>query len=218
MKKIFILLLMLVLLSACTVHPIGSTSIKSSSASSKTSSSMPDNSPVDKAYSFSEVDALYGPGPFSLNDLAKIFGEPESIYGYRFDGGAFAINIQFNDVVFDLVANNGEKLNLIKDDSKPPNYFIVTESDKSVRMKPLNSCIIGGKWTLPRNMKIGDSRDKLTKAYNGDTGQENTDEGELEVSYDYGQSGKIAYTFLTYEPDAGLVSVAITWYDSKILE
>ena len=207
------MLLALVLLSACAVQPGGSTSIESLSDVS----SVADNSTVDKGYSFSDVDSLYGPDAFSVNELSEIFGEPTFLGGYRFQGGAFALNVRFEDIMFDLVANNGEQLNyIIKDDSMSPSGFgryAITESDRSVRMKPLCSWVSGENWPLPRNMKIGDSRDKLTGAYNGDEGLENTAEGQLSVSYDYGQSGYISYIFYNDK----LESVSITWYDAEVL-
>ena len=210
MKKIVIILLALTLLSSCT----------SSKTSSSNISAIIENSSSKKTYSFSEVDVLFGLGSFSVNDLVKVFGEPSFIDGYRWDGGAFAVNVQFNDIVFDLVANKGEELNfIVKDDlatSGSYGRYTVTESDKSVRMKPLNSCIIGKNWPLPRNIKIGDSRNKLTNAYNGDKGKKEILGGELTIFYDYGQSGNIAYVFSISKPTV-LDRVEIMWYDSNIL-
>jgi len=223
MKNIFIVIvvsLALLLLSACVTEPNNSNSNESLSESSAVLASIISSEDVSsstsKKYSFSEIDTLYGPDAFSVNDLAKIFGEPEFIGGYRWGDGAYAINVRFEDIQFDLVANNGEKLNfIVKDDNASYDFrkYTVTESDKSVRMKPLISWISSNKWSLPRGMKIGDSRSKLTVAYNGDTGQENAAEGQLSVSYNYGESGHIAYIFY----DDKLDSVSIMWYDINLL-
>jgi len=203
MKKIIIMLLTLILLCSCATQP--------------DDSSVVDTPMANKGYSFSEIDILYGPGPFSVNELAEIFGEPTFLTGYHSRDGVSALCVSFKDIQFDLIANNGEELSYALTNDPPPvsdssGFCSVEESDKSVRMKPICSWVSGEKWPLPRNMKIGDSREQLTHAYNGDMGQENTAEGQLAVAYGYGQSGYIAYIFY----DDKLNSVSITWYDGNI--
>jgi hypothetical protein len=219
MKKIIVMLLALLLLSSCVSQPNGSTPTGSDiSASEQTVVST-------EPYSFSEVNTLFGPGPFSVNELAEVFGEPTFIGGYysEKDGenGFFVLNALFKDVIIDLAANNGEKLNfIVKDDSKSPisyDKYQVTNSDREVRMKPQTISIFGGNWELPRKMNFGDSINELYNAYNGNKGKESITQGQFMVFYNYGESGRITYEFGTDAIDDTiykLEQVTIEWYDA----
>jgi hypothetical protein len=218
MKVIIVLLLALLLLSSCVSQPNGSTPTKSDiSASEQTIV-------TTEPYSFSEVNTLFGPGPFSVNELAKVFGEPTFIDGYysEKDGknGFFILSALYKDIYIVLAANNGEKLNfIVKDDSKSPtsyDKYQITNSDREVRMKPQAISIFGGNWDLPRKMKFGDSINVLYDAYNGNKGKERIAQGQFMVSYNYGESGRITYEFGTDAIDSSnkLEGVSIEWYDA----
>lgn len=175
-------------------------------------------------YSFSDVNTPFGPGPFSVNELTEIFGEPTFVGGYysEEDGenGFFVLCVLYKDVKVDLAANNGEKLNfIVKDDSKSPisyDRYQVTNSDKEVRMKPQIISIFGGDWVLPRKMNFGDSIELLYNAYNGNKGKERIAQGQLLISYKYGDSGTITYVFGIDEVEDTfykLEQVTIEWYN-----
>ena len=214
MKKVFLLFFIFLLLSSCA----GTLNGDDFSQSSGSTSEQPVIS--TEPYSFSEVNTLFGPGPFSVNELVEIFGDPTFLDGYY--GGYyndkndfFVISIVFTDVMFDLAANNGEKLNLIKDDSRLPydnNYYKLTDSDREVRLKPQSMGVSGGDWILPRKMKFGDSIDVLYNVYDGNKGKEKYVEGRFMVSYDYGESGRITYEF--HDTTYKLEQVTIEWYDA----
>lgn len=236
MKKIIVLLLIITLLSACETQPNGSAPTESSNPAVEASCvpQTPNPSPTElndlavespspnKRYSFSEVDPLYGPDSFSVDELTKIFGEPTFLIGYCFQNYAFALNVRFEGVMFDFVANNGEVLSyaLAHDPQTLPygsDMYVVSESDKAVCMNPLCTRIRSEIWPLPRNMKIGDSLDKLYDAYDGDKGRKEIAEGSLMVFYDYGETGHIVYIFSDEGEDSTLAEVSITWYDISLL-
>ena len=215
----------LLLLSACAPPLNVSTSTQPSISTSSqtavsTEPSLTDNVYLEnEPYSFSEVNPLFGPGPFSVNELAKIFGVPDFIGGYFSEEGGengfFVLNARFENIMFDLAANNGEELNfIIKNDSVIGGYdkYEVTDSDKEVRMKPQVIGVWGGNWALPRKMNFGDSIEALYNAYNGNKGKEKVVEGRFMVSYDYGESGRITYEF--DENIYTLEQVTIEWYNA----
>lgn len=218
MKKHIIWISLVLLLSSCTSTstegvPTSDQTIISSDPSVVTS----DQTVVStEPYSFSEVNPLFGPGPFSVNELVEIFGEPTLLSGhYNGENNFFVVSAVFEDVMFDLAANNGENLNFMKNDTSPStsNRYEVTDSDREVRMKPQIISVSGGNWELPRKIKLGDSRETLYEAYDGNKGKEQTAQGQFLVSYDYGESGRIIYHFYTDAIDK-LVQVTIEWYDS----
>jgi hypothetical protein len=214
MKVIIVLLLALLLLSSCV-------SQNNSSTPTESDISVSEQIIVSKEpYSFSEVNTLFGPGPFSVNELAKVFGEPYSIGGYYSEKGYFVLSVGYNDMCIELAANNGEKLNfIVKDNSASPistDKYQVSNSDRDVRMKPRFIYISGGNFELPRKIKFGNSINDLYNAYNGNKGKQCIDEGSFLVSYNYGESGSITYAFETEEIDSSnkLKEVMIEWYDA----
>ena len=222
------MLLVFLLLSSCASQP-NSFTLTGSAVSTLEQTAVSTEPPFmdNEPYSFSEVNTLFGPGPFSVNELAKIFGEPNFISGYysEEDGenGFFVLNATFENIMFDLEANNGEKLNfIIKDDSESPisyGRYEVTDSDKEVQMKPRSTSVLGGNWALPRKINFGDSIEAIYKAYNGNKGKERDDgQGQFTVSYDYGESGRITYEFDFNSEYTDVIDelkgVSIEWYDA----
>lgn len=214
MKKtilLFLALLLLLLPSCVATRPNDVVSSESTS----------DQSIVcDEPYSFSEVNPVFGPGPFSVNELADIFGEPTFVGGYYNEKkGCFGLNVLFNDVMYDFEANNGEELNFIVNDNPNPSIsydkYKVTSSDLDVQMKPRIVGVFGGNWELPRGIHFGCSREELYNAYNGNKGKERTAQGQFEVSYNYGETGRITYSFYDEEGKIDeLADFAIEWYDA----
>lgn len=222
MKIVIVLLLTLLLLSSCVSQPNISTPTVSEIPTSE-ESIVP-----TEPYSFSEVNSLFGPGPFSVNELVKVFGKPTSLYGYYSEAdsknGYFGLFVTYKDIYIDLAANNGEKLNfIIKDDSKPLysyERYQVTDSDRDVRMKLRSISICVENFELPRNIKLGCSINELYDAYNGNQGKKSFCEHLSLISYKYGESGCITYCFDTesiYSTNE-LVEVLIEWYDTHNYE
>ena len=171
---------------------------------------------MNEPYSFSEVDSVLGPGPFSVNKLSEIFGEPTSVYGYYSNDGFGVISVMFEDVMFDLTANHGEKLNL--EPTENSRYYKVPDSAMDIQMEVHYSGIFNGNWRLPRGIKLGDSIESLYNVYNGNRGQERSAQGEFLVSYKYGESGSIIYHFDDTNADgviSGIKQVTIEWYSTN---
>lgn len=221
MKKIIVLLFALLLLSSCVSQSnvsISGESISSESVSFESSISVSEQSSISaKSYSFSEVNPMFGPGPFSVNELAQVFGEPTFLDGYYSERNkCFVLYAAFSENIYvELAANNGEKLSYTESTSSYKTYQ-VSDSDRYVRMKLLSIDIVGGNWELPRNIKFGDSINALFAAYNGDEGEQSFSEGSFMVSYNYGESGCITYAFETEEIDSSnrLMAVVIEWYNA----
>ncbi|MDO5149906.1 MAG: hypothetical protein Q4D76_10980 [Oscillospiraceae bacterium] len=168
---------------------------------------------MNEPYLFSEVDSVLGPGPFSVNKLSEIFGEPISVYGYYSSDGFGVISIMFEDVMFDLTANHGEKLDL--EPTEDSRYYKVPNSAMDIQMEVQYSCVFNGNCRLPRGIKLGDSIESLYNAYNGNRGKERSAQGEFLVSYKYGESGSIIYHFDDTNSDgvtSGIKQVTIEWY------
>lgn len=244
MKNILILLLILLLFTSCGVKSNDSTQQESATSSleqttifsselikttnitsSPTESSLVDNVfAMDEPYSFSEVNPLLGIGSFSVNDLSEIFGEPSFVEGYYNDRNVearyYVISVMFKDVMFDLVANNGENLNLTGIDAESPirdARYEVPDSAMDVQMKPQSMSILSGDWILPRGIKLGDSTDSLYNVYAGNRGEERFAQGLFLVSYDYGESGSIIYHFDASSSVIGkLKQVTIIWHSTSV--
>lgn len=233
MRNISVLFLMLLILTSCGVEPDGSTpqevTISSSRQDDMETSDINDSTSefslsdnvflTNEPYSFSEVDPLLGPGPFSVNELSEIFGEPSWIEGYYNDRNVkseyYVISVMFKDTKFDLVANSSEELNLI---SIGDGKYKVSDSAMDVKMKPKYMSVISGDWILPRGIKLGDSIDSLYNAYNGNRGEERFAQGEFLISYDYGESGSIIYHFNGTNTDSTigeLEQITIEWYNDS---
>ena len=184
----------------------------------------------NEPYSFSEVDPLFGPGPFSVNDLAETFGEPEFIGAYYVgeddyyvegedEDGYFEMWVQFKDITVSFRDKSRDQFHFILQDDPNPDVaygvYEATDADREVRLKPQSITVFGKNWPLPRNLKIGDSINTLYEAYDGNKGRERTAQGQFMISYDYEEDGRITYLFNTDVIDENLYITAfsIEWYD-----
>ena len=218
--KLVILLLSIfgVLLSSCGVPYNDSEFIE-------TNNPIHDQAVVSiEPYSFSEINTIFGPAAFSANELATIFGNPNFISGYysekNGEDGFFVLSVKFEDIIFDLAANNGEELNFIyKVDSIFDSVeYEVADSDKDVKMKPRSTGIFCEDWELPRSIKLGDSVNAIYNAYDGNKGKGRFAQGQFMVSYDYGESGRVTYMFSSdhiEDINCKLSQVFIEWYDAN---
>jgi hypothetical protein len=180
------------------------------------------NFQIDKSYSFSEIDLLSNNVQFSVNELSRIFGEPLYIYGYYNDKNAdyeyCIISVMFEDAMFDLTCDNDEELNLIP--ISESEYYKLPNSSKDIQMKPKCMSIISGDWTLSYGIKLGDSKEKVYNAYNGNKGIERQAQGMLLISYNYGEYGSITYHFNdTCENSiiSKLYQITIEWHNTYTL-
>ena len=87
-------------------------------------------------------------------------------------------------------------------------------------MKPKCMSIISGDWTLSYGIKLGDSKEKVYNAYNGNKGIERQAQGMLLISYNYGEYGSITYHFNdTCENSiiSKLYQITIEWHNTYTL-
>ena len=84
MKKVFLLLFILFLLTSCVTTPPDSNVPSESSVPTSGQAAV-----SGEPYSFSEVNALFGSGPFSVNELTEIFGKPAFVDGYYSERDGF---------------------------------------------------------------------------------------------------------------------------------
>jgi hypothetical protein len=128
--------------------------------------------PIQKSgqyYSYAGIDPRLGPGPFSVNDLIELYGEPESLIGKRISFScSFGIIARFKDVKYNLVSRTGELSFDPYANSKTK--FKPTEADLDLRMYPYWTIIFGGDFILPGGIYIGGDRESVVGAYAGDEG------------------------------------------------
>ncbi len=167
-----------------------------------------------------KFEALYGivtTYEYDVNENIKRFRNLEGDSRYTYDSLGRIIRIDNSDPGVDateIYEYDGQKLSFINDTSpSASNRYEVTDSDRDVRMNPQIVSVSGGIWELPRKIKLGDSKETLYEAYDGNKGKERTTQGQFLISYDYGESGRIIYHFYTDAMDE-LVQVTIEWYDS----
>ena len=190
-----------------------------------------------KVFSFSEIDKKFGPGPFSVNDLSSVFGKPVKLNGavYSESSADFALSVAFEGVSFDLVTQD-DKLSFVNNDNFDrvnnggENSFPVKEQDKNIKIEPFYTTITGSQWIFTRNIKIGDTKEKVISAYGGYTGDVSEDEGKTIISYAYrpdvikkssseddgfdieSQTGGVGYVFSNDK----LIAIHISWYDGYL--
>ena len=181
---------------------------------------------AEPPYPFSEVDPLLGPGPFSVNELIARFGKPDILYGYHSERlGCDLISAVFDEVMFDLAAEPGVSLRL----TTTVGPSDVPEEVLDMPLQTWTASVFSGDLPLPRNLHFGDSIENVYAAYGNDTGTQQTldgelygsarreAQGELLISFRYGESGSITYHFADDGQGgySGLSQVTITWYQQE---
>jgi len=188
-----------------------------------------------KVFSYSEIDSKFGPGPFSVNELAAVFGEPTKLFGtiYSMSSGHFALIAEFEGISFDLVSRD-EGLSFDTEDNfntlwpEAPEFPVMSQ-DKALKIKPHIVTITSDKIAFARGIKIGDSKEKVIAAYDGCAGDEREHEGITQLFYTYrldetieytddeifnkaSQTGTINYWF---EVDK-LIEIHVSWYNGYL--
>ena len=189
----------------------------------------------ERIYSFSEIDDSLGPGPFSVNDLTIKYGKPISEYGtvISYSSGDIGIIVDFDGISFTLVANNGEKLSFKCEDFDQVGMDMpkcqITNSDRKISIKPFQSIVTNNNYKLPRDIKIGDTKQAVISAYDDDKGYVWDYDNEFIIHYNYkpdiiekytddeefnlqSQTGMVQYCF----EDDILVMVYINWYNGYL--
>ncbi|MCL2495085.1 MAG: hypothetical protein FWE98_05450 [Oscillospiraceae bacterium] len=188
-----------------------------------------------KVFSYSEIDSKFGPGPFSVNELVAVFGEPVKLFGtiFSISSGHFALIAAFEGVSFDLVSRD-EGLSFDTEENYTMEWreapeFPVTSRDKIVRIKPYSTKITDNKIDFIRGIKIGDSKEKVIAAYGGFAGSERESEGITRLFYAYrpdeiieytddeifniaSQTGSVFYSF----SNGKLIEINVYWYDGYL--
>ena len=178
---------------------------------------------ASEPYSFTEVSSQFHYDLVSVNELAKIYGEPVSVGASHVEAkngkpDYFILTVEFEGITFELKPTSEDelKLKLKEKDEKtyyqPPETYEITEADMNIRLKPQMLFIDGEKWELPRKIKIGCSEEMLFEAYNGNKGRERFAQGLTMYSYDYGETGRITYGFEYFSEE--LSYFLIEWYDA----
>ncbi|MDR0271769.1 MAG: hypothetical protein LBI27_00420 [Clostridiales bacterium] len=201
----------------------------------------PEPEPERNIFSYSEVDSVFGPGPFSVNGLTEIFGEPIRAFGvvhYTMNYHV-AIILEFEGVTFHLVENWDPELSFNNEENDELVYnapygefldinnFTLSDFDREVLIKPYSTTITGNAWTLPRGIQIGDSFEQVREAYNHTHAI--LREAEAWIYYEYrpdiiehltddewfnaeSQTGGICYHF----EDDSLNEISIFWYNGYL--
>jgi len=182
----------------------------------------------DVLYFFSEINEALGPGPFSVNSLSDNYKFVQA-FGVGYNHNYNAIVAEYDGVCFYLVNNWGGDLSFEKgviiSETVP-----LSDEDKDVFIKPYLTIVTGDEITLPRNIKMGDSRQRITNLYDGDTGYLGWGHNEIyRLEYWYrpeiievytdnerfnfeSQIGSVSYYF---ENDA-LIKVEIRWFSGYL--
>ena len=180
-----------------------------------------------KIYLYSEISPYFGPGPFSVNSLAEIYGAPQMAYGTLISAasGQIGIRVFFGDVDFELTADyRDDRLSFSYEDvldgpDDGGDYRMPLEiSDERTLLYPSRTTITGNSQALPRGIQIGCDRQTVVYAYDGDMGEAWESEGRLLVSYAYspdgtnnnpGKTGDIVFYFQNDQ----LFQATISWYN-----
>ena len=189
---------------------------------------------LKKVFSYSEIDTKFGPGPFSVNELARVFGEPVKLLGtiYSMSSGDVCLHAEFDGLSFELIPKDGTvsfDFDTIWDNNMSENP--VTSQDKNIKIKPFTTTITSEKIDFIRGIKIGDRKEKIIAAYDGYAGYEWVNEGEgiTYVLYYYrpdkiikytddeqfnvaSQTGDVCYSF----SNGKLTEIGIAWYDGYL--
>jgi len=148
MKRFFMFTLVCLLLLACAAcgslgPPVlveGEPTVQNTTAASTTSSK-----------TLLEFDPAIGPGPLSINELARRFGEPWLPAMSRSMSRSPTLAVVFDGISFELIA---------------PDASWCYEPEQANRALPmvLHSAIVRD-FSLPRGVRIGDSMEKVRAAY-----------------------------------------------------
>jgi len=184
-----------------------------------------------KIFSYSEIDSKFGPGPFSVNELSKIFGEPVKLFGAPIYGPyGICLLAQFDGITFDLIPRD-DSISFYNEHIWNDGAFEqpVTQQDKDVQIIPYKTMITGDKIDFIRGIKTGDSKEKVIAAYGGYVGEEWEREDITYVYYSYrpdkiikytddevfnlaSQTGGISYGFV----EGKLTEICVAWYDGYL--
>jgi len=186
-----------------------------------------------QVFSYSEIDSKFGPGPFSVNELAVVFGEPVKLFGTYISNGYFALNAAFEGISFEFVSRN-EGLSFDTEDNNSTEWvespeFAVTPQDKTMKIKPYATTITGANIDFIRGIKIDTSKEKVIAAYDGYAGSERESEEITRLFYTYrpdeiieftddeifniaSQTGYVLYSF----KESKIVEIQIAWYDGYL--
>ena len=127
--------------------------------------------------------------------------------------------------MFDLAAEPGVSLRL----TTTVGPSDVPEEVLDMPLQTWTVSVFSGDLPLPRNLHFGDSIENVYAAYGNDTGTQQTldgelygsarreAQGELLISFRYGESGSITYHFADDGQGgySGLSQVTITWYQQE---
>ena len=156
----------------------------------------------------SEIDPIFGPGPFSLNELAERFGEPvELSMKPETDQIATLTGCYQNDsdnIWFTLILDTDQTW-----------YEIDPEKvDRALPMEAYQTHVHGGDFPLPRGICLGDSFKKVRKAYPETPyrGGHSYD-GSAELFYRYEGAAPGEYGICYQFGNDRLGYVTITWLD-----
>ena len=207
MKKLFALLMAATLL-------LGLTACFGSSESATESFSPPPTSPDGETIPWldmipiSEIDPIFGPGPFSLNELAERFGEPvELTVNTATDRIATLTGCYQN-------ATDNIWFELILDTDQPWHEVDPEKVDRTLSMAVYQTHVHGGDFPLPRGIRLRDSYQRVRKAYpetpySGGHGYDDT--AELFYRYEGATPGE--YGIWYYFGNDRLGYVTIKWMD-----
>jgi len=151
--------------------------------------------PLPDAYPKSELDSIPGPGPFTLNELAERFGEPEGLHAFPANGWTVMLTAAFEGIAFDLYV----------DEDVPWYGYKPEEADRTQPMEVHATIVESADFPLPRGIRLGDSIGDVRASY-PDSPYEGSiyDDGSASLLYRYGshvsaQTGTTYHFGVTYE-------------------
>ncbi|MCL2494334.1 MAG: hypothetical protein FWE98_01585 [Oscillospiraceae bacterium] len=140
-------------------------------------------------YPYTEFDESLQPGYYSINELAKHFGEPIYLIGSCVANMGPGYNIYgllavYEGITLEMWDDGGDVMlsyNMNDYDHRP---LVPIESDKALRLELAGLTVTGKNISLPRGIHVGDSLEKVLDAYPGETYRE-TDDGKLVLDCNY---------------------------------